>query len=167
MPEKSKLFFNVRKALIREGWVVTEPHLKILAEDGAYEFDLSAEPVFFAEKGERKIAVLAKEMGSKRGIEKTVRRERFLKWLGFGNLTEAYGQKCIAAFQEAMGHCQIVQAVLAAGEPGRVLALVIPPMLETAFSDGESRQALEETGMSIIVFDDELGKIVNWLGGSR
>ena len=52
---------NVREALLKEGWNITDDPLRVPIDGGSYmEIDLAAEILFGAEKGDEKIAVEVK-----------------------------------------------------------------------------------------------------------
>jgi XisH protein len=52
---------NVREALEKDGWKITDDPLPVKIEGIGYEIDFGAEPLLAAEKDEKKIAVEVKK----------------------------------------------------------------------------------------------------------
>jgi XisH protein len=64
MSRRDDLHFPVRRALEKEGWMITHDPLPLSFQDLELEADLGAERLFGAEKGGQKIAVEIKGFDS-------------------------------------------------------------------------------------------------------
>ncbi len=63
MSAKDSLHFQVRRALVKDGWTITDDPFLIEYKDVLLKADLGAEKVFAAERNERKIVVEVKVFG--------------------------------------------------------------------------------------------------------
>jgi hypothetical protein len=99
MSRRDKIHFIVRKALEKEGWIVTHDPFFIKLGKKSAEIDLGAEKIVLAEKGVEKIAVEIKS------------------FIGTSTITDFY---------HAHGQFDLYDRALKAIEPERVLYLALP-----------------------------------------
>ena len=90
---------NVREALIKEGWNITDDPLRVPIDGSHLEIDLAAEMVFGAERGNEKIAVEVKSFLSKSFMNN---------------------------FHEAMGQYLDYRSALEDFDPERIVYLALP-----------------------------------------
>lgn len=136
MPRKDVLHEVVKRALVKDGWVITHDPLHI--EFGGVEFDvdLGAEELIGAKKDGRKIAVEVKSF-----------------------ITASP----VSEFHTAVGQFLNYRLALAETEPERTLYLAVPKgIYASLFERTFGRLARQAYQLKIIVFDDQQGVIVQW-----
>lgn len=138
MPAKDKFHNNVKNALIKDGWNITDDPLSLEYGKRKMYVDLAAEKLFSAEKEGRKIAVEVKS---------------FLSLSELNDLEEAFGQYAI------------YQTLLKRQQPERLLYLAIPKeKYFDLFDENEiGNLILEDYNLKLIVFDIESEEIVKWV----
>ena len=137
MPAKDKYHDSVRKALIKEGWIITHDPLRL--DYGGFDFfiDLGAETVIGATKDGRKIAVEIKS------------------FLGTSSLSD---------FHLAVGQFVNYRLVLKRKEPERMLYIAISQEIyESFFMTVFGQIAREEHQLKLLIFDTEGEVIRQWL----
>ena len=99
MSAKDKFHDEVKRALIKDRWVVTDDPLKIQSEGKRFEIDFGAERLIFADRGVEKIAIEVKS------------------FLNPSTMTDFYG---------AMGQFLTCRLALRRKQPERTLYLAVP-----------------------------------------
>jgi XisH protein len=99
MPAKDFFHDTVKKALYKDGWIITDENLFIEVEEVDFYIDLTAEKILVAEKTGQKIAVEVKS------------------FLGTSDVTE---------FHSTLGQCFNYRLALRLTEPDRTLYLAVP-----------------------------------------
>lgn len=129
---------NVKNALKKDGWIITDDPLKLQWQDRKLYVDLGAEKVFAAEKDEEKIAVEIKS---------------------FVSLSE------VKDLENALGQYFLYLIVLRENEPVRKLYLAITEEIFLDFFHEKDLGGLVTKGynLSIIVFEPNEEKIVLWI----
>ncbi len=126
----------VKKALIAEGWTITDDPLEVSSLVADLEVDLAAEKIIAAEKGVEKIAVEIKSFLSK-------------SWLH--------------DFYKAVGQFGFYNLAIAAIEKDRQLYLAMP---DTAynflFKDPIAQELANINKMKFIIFSVEIQSIKSW-----
>jgi hypothetical protein len=138
MPARDIFHDTVKRALIKEDWVIThDPYwIKLVDSDINIYVDLAAERLIAAEKGLQKIAVEIK---------------------GFP------GPSFIADFHEALGQYLDYRVALREKEPERKLYLAVPIDIYNAFFRRRFIQSVcQEYHVILIIFDPETEEILSW-----
>ncbi len=128
---------NVRKALEKEGWTVTNDPLSFRVGGVGFRIDLGAEKVLIAQKENEKIAVEIKT---------------FIQ------------QSQIHAFYEALGQYESYLFALENYEPDRILYLAIPnDVYEDFFQKPFIQNFIERKNVKIIVYEPINESIISWI----
>ncbi len=128
---------NVRIALEKDGWKITDDPYRMKIEEIGYEIDFGAEPLIAAEKEENKIAIEVKS------------------FVGASNINE---------FHRAVGQFNDYFVALEMHEPNRELFLAVPQSIWNSFFRKEVIQkSIARIGAKIIVYDPNKSEIVKWI----
>ncbi|NJO67412.1 MAG: fatty-acid oxidation protein subunit alpha [Leptolyngbyaceae cyanobacterium RM1_405_57] len=137
MAAKDKFHQAVRKALEKEGWIVTDDPLKFEVGGTKFEIDLGAEQLLAAEKEGKKIAVEIKS------------------FLSDSPLTD---------YHAALGQFMNYRLALQEAKSERVLYLAIPETAYQAFFQREfAQKSLAAYQVSQIIYDPSKEEIVRWI----
>jgi hypothetical protein len=137
MPRKDVLHEAIKRALQKEGWIITHDPLRV--EFGGLDFyiDLGAEQLIGAEKDGRQIAVEVKSF---------------------------IGPSALNEFHLAVGQYVNYRLVLAECEPERTLYLAVPEdIFVSLFDTTFGRLAMQTHQLKVLVFDDQQEVIVKWI----
>ena len=138
MPKRDKYHFQVRAALEKDGWVITDDPLDLTSGEVELFADLGAARVLAAERGEEKIAVEIKS---------------FLE-----------EQSPVSEFHKASGQYDTYQFALEDKEPERMVYLAIPTFIwKTFFQRPLIQKIVHEKPLRIIVVDMEKQTIESWI----
>jgi hypothetical protein len=131
-------FHNVvRKALEKEGWVITDDPYEISVDNVDFEIDLAAEELLAAEQDGRQIAVEIKSF---------------------------IGSSSISEFHTALGQFLNYRDALAIIDPDRQIYLAVRlPVYETFFQKRFIISAIERYQISLVVYEVTEEVIVQWL----
>jgi hypothetical protein len=137
MSARDLFHYEVRRALEKEGWIVSADPLTInFGEDDKMQIDLAAERLLVATRGTEKIAVEIKS---------------FLN------------DSALSDFYQALGQVLSYRFALAALEPDRILYLAIPVSAYDAFFQRDLPKALvKQHQLKLIVYDPKDEVIVKW-----
>lgn len=137
MPKLDKFHQEVRRALEKDGWVIThDPYSMTYGVKRLY-VDLGAESLLSAEKDSQKIAVEIKT---------------------FSGPSDVYD------LQQAIGQYVVYQQVLAEADAERQLFLAVPTYAaESIFAIELGQLMITKKVISLIVFDPDLEVITQWL----
>jgi hypothetical protein len=128
---------NVREALEKDGWHITNDPYSIKIDDIGYEIDFGAEPLIAAEKDEQMIAVEVKS------------------FVGPSNVNE---------FHKAVGQFNDYYVALEMKDPNRVLFLAIPEEVWVVFFQKNLIQkSLARIQAKIIVYNPHTNTVVQWI----
>ena len=132
------LFHNaVRKALEKDGWVITHDPYPLSVDEINMAVDLGAEKLIAAMKDEQKIAVEIKS------------------FVGASNISE---------FHTALGQFLNYQVALDAHEPDRILYLAVPSdTYKDFFLRPFVQTVLQRHHLKLVVFRPQLEVIVRWI----
>ena len=135
---KDLFHFNVREALEKERWNITDDPLRIPIDGSHLEVDLAAEMVFGAERDDVKIAVEVKS---------------FL------------GKSFMHNFHEAIGQYLDYRSALEDFDPLRAVYLAIPVSAQHhyLFQGRFIQKRLREEEVKLLVFDPMLNTIIQWI----
>ncbi len=138
MPVKDKYHENVKNALIKDGWTITDDPLHLKWGKKDLYVDLGAEKLIVAEKGTQKIAVEVKTFG---------------------------GDSEVADLEQAIGQYFTYLAVMKRKYPDRLLYIAVH---EDVFIDIFEEEPLgkliaEEYKIPLIVFNPKQEVVVQWI----
>jgi XisH protein len=129
---------NVKAALEKEGWKITDDPLHIDLEETFIEIDMAAEMVFAAQKENEKIAVEVKS---------------FL------------GKSIISEFHTVIGQFADYRDALEEFEPDRVLYLALPKNIyhHPIFQGRFIQKRLKKENVKIILYDIQKEDTIQWI----
>jgi hypothetical protein len=137
MPARDRYHDQVKNALIKDGWTITDDPLHVKWGKKDMYVDLGAERLLAAEKGERKIAVEVKS---------------FL------------GHSEMADLEQAIGQYTVYDEVLLRAQPDRTLFLAVDEeVYENLFEEPIGELLLESRRIRLIVFDPHSETIRLWI----
>jgi len=126
-----------RKALLADGWIITDDPYKVRVGRIGYEIDFGAEKLIAAVKGNKKIAVELKS------------------FVGASNINE---------FHRAVGQYNDYFVALEIQEPVRELYLAIPKEVWEDFcQELVIQRALQRIQAKIIIYNPDKEKITAWI----
>jgi Holliday junction resolvase-like predicted endonuclease len=136
MPAKDIYHDTVKRALIKDGWVITAENLRLPWGGTQTYIDIIAE-VFIAEKEGRKIAVEVKS------------------FVGKSTLTE---------FERAVGQFIVYRFAMRKKEPERELFLAVElKVYNEFFVNPDVIELIENEDLKVVVFDEFKEVIVRWI----
>jgi XisH protein len=135
---RDKFHYNFRRALEKDGWIITNDSLRIQAGEVKGEVDLGAEKIFAAEKDGKKIAVEIK---------------------GFISPSPVHD------FEEAYGQFRLYRWIFSKQEKNdRELFLAIPEFAyNTFFQRPLIKEIIKVENINIVVFDHINEIILQWI----
>lgn len=137
MPALDAYHSQVRVALERDGWTITDDPLSLRFGGRQVMIDLGAERLFAAEKKGRRIAVEVKSFGR---------------------------MAAISEFYSALGQVLAYRSVLQRLQPDRTLYMAIPAIaFETFFSETLPQASIADYKIKLIVFDPKQETIAQWI----
>ena len=136
MPARDRYHDQVKNALIKDGWTITDDPLHVKWGKKDMYVDLGAERLLAAEKGDRKIAVEVKS---------------FL------------GHSEMADLEQAIGQYTVYDEVLLRAQPDRTLFLAVDEeVYDNLFVEPIGELLLESRRIRLIVFDPHTETIRLW-----
>ena len=137
MPAKDTYHNNVRTALEKDGWTITNDPLTLEIGDRSLFVDLGAEKIFAAEKQGRKIAVEVKSF---------------------------IAASPVHDLEEALGQYIVYEDILEFSEPERNIYLAVrEEVYLDIFSEPIGQLLLRKKRLKLIVFDSSKEIIVRWI----
>jgi XisH protein len=128
---------NVKNALIKDGWNITNDPLKLQWGNKDLYVDLGAEKLIAAEKENHKIAVEIKSF---------------------------VGNSQVADLQQALGQYTLYLDIIEETEPERILYLAIrETTYEDIFIEPIGQILLNKKRLKLIVFDADREEIIQWI----
>jgi XisH protein len=132
-----KFHNQVKQALLKDHWVVTDDPLKLQAEGKRFEIDFGAERLIWVERQLEKIAIEVKS------------------FLNPSAMNDFYG---------AMGQFLTYRLALKREDPERTLYLAVPEdAYETFFRSDFIQMAIVEYSLLLIVYDPVQEVILQWI----
>ncbi|MEI7586330.1 XisH family protein [Runella sp.] len=133
---KDLYHYEVRQALINDGWKITNDPYIIETDDVNFEVDLGAEKMLAAEKEHEKIAVEVKSFTA---------------------------SSFVYEFHRALGQMLNYTIGLEEFEPERKLYLAVPlKIYEDNFQLSFVQKAIKRFKIRLIVYDSESKKVIKW-----
>jgi hypothetical protein len=134
---KDKYHENVRQALEKDGWKITEdPYFLMVGKRRGY-IDLGAERIIVAEKESEKIAVEVKSF---------------------------IGTSDLDSFEDALGQFLIYLVALEEKDITRTLYLAVPEAFyERFFDDPFFLRLAQRFGVNMVIFNEEKNIIIKWI----
>jgi len=137
MPAKDIYHDTVKKALVNDGWTITDDPLTLQWGTKTYYVDLGAENLLAAEKGNSEIAVEIKSF---------------------------IGKSETSDLQQALGQYILYRNILEELEPERALFLAIPQgAFQNVFHEAIGQLVIEKNSLKLIVFDRRKEMIIKWI----
>ncbi len=137
MPAKDIYHDTVKRALIKDGWTITDDPLRLVYGKQDIFVDLGAEKLLAAEKEGRKIAVEIKSFRGRSEVED---------------------------LEKALGQYILYEDVLMENEPERELFLaVIQNTFDVVFADSLGKLLLEKKRLKLLVVERRNEEIVQWI----
>lgn len=137
MAAKDTYHDQVKNALLKSGWQVTDDPLRLEWDDTPLYIDLGAERLLLAEKGTERIAVEVKSFISKSEIED---------------------------LKNAIGQFVLYRAALNEQEPERKLFLAIRETIyQSLFTAPKTKALCQSEGISLLVFNPQTEEVVLWI----
>lgn len=137
MPAKDIYHDNVRKALEKDNWIITDDPLKLTWGKRDFFVDLGAKQLIAAEKGEVKIAVEIKS------------------FTGISQATE---------LEKALGQYILYRNILEEREPNRSLYLaIVVDIFQEIFSEPIGDLVIKKNQIKLLVVDEEAEVITQWI----
>jgi hypothetical protein len=137
MPARDLFHDQVKHALIKDGWTITDDPLHIKWRKKNLYVDLGAERLLAAEKAERRIAVEIKSF---------------------------VGRSDIADLEAALGQFVLYQTLLAKTSPERTLYLAVhATAFEAVFRRSLGELLIEEGPLRLMIFDPLKEEILQWI----
>jgi hypothetical protein len=137
MSAKDKFHEEVKRALVKDQWIVTDDPLEITSEGQTFAIDFGAERLILAERGVEKIAIEVKS---------------FLN------------SSAITDFYAAFGQFATYRLALKREDPDRVLYLAVPEdAYETFFRSAFIQIAIAEFQLLLIVYEPKQEVITQWI----
>jgi XisH protein len=128
---------NVKEALIKEGWLITNDPLSFKIGNVQVQIDLGAERLIAAERGSDKIAIEIKT---------------------FGNLS------FVTSLYEAVGKYIIYRNVLSIREPERILYLAVPENIYSIyFGEQVIQKTMKEERFKLVIYNQFTEIITQWV----
>ena len=128
---------NVRIALEKDGWKITDDPYIIKVDEVGYEIDFGAEPLIAAQKDENFIAIEVKSF---------------------------VGPSTINEFHKAVGQFNDYFVALEENDPDRVLFLAIPnEVWDRFFQKPVIQKSLKRIEAKIMVYDPFKNEVVRWI----
>jgi XisH protein len=137
MSAKDKFHEEVKRALIKDQWTVTDDPLKIESGRKRFEIDFGAERLIFADRDVEKIAIEVKS------------------FLNPSAMTDFYG---------AMGQFLAYRLALEDVQPNRTLYLAVPnDAYNSFFRSPFVQRAIGKYELLLVVYDPTLEVITQWI----
>lgn len=137
MPAKDIYHYNVKNALIKDGWRIIRDGYQIKFKEIKLYPDLAAEVMFAAQRDEKQIIVEVKS------------------FLGMSRVRD---------FEAAVGQYVLYRLYLSQVFPESTVYLAISTDIYRSFFMKQAIQfAIEELKIKLIIFDVELEQIVQWI----
>lgn len=137
MPAKDIYHDNVRTALEKEKWIITDDPLRLTWGRRDFFADLGAKQLIAARKGERKIAVEIKS------------------FTGISQATE---------LEKALGQYILYRNILEENEPERLLYLaIIEDIFKEIFSEPIGDLVIKKNQIKLLVVDEDSEVITQWI----
>ena len=134
---RDKCHNNVREALIKDGWHITDDPLTFKVGKIQVQIDLGAELILGAERGTDKIAVEIKTFG---------------------------GLSFITSLYEAVGKYIIYRNVLKIIQPERTLFLAVPQnIFSRYFGESVIQKTMEEERFKVVIYNQKTQLITQWI----
>ncbi len=127
---------DVRDAIIKDAWTITNDPLRLRWGKRDYYVDLGAERVLAAEKMDRQIAIEIKSF---------------------------VGASIVDDMEKALGQYLIYRSIMRRHQPDRELFLAIPLSIAKLFDEPLGLLLLEDYDLRVIVFDPTKKEIIRWL----
>ncbi len=138
MPAKDKIHDQVKNALVKDGWTITDDPLYLHNDDFRAFVDLGAERVIAAQRDKEKIAVEIKSF---------------------------VGYSVISDLEQALGQYGLYTVFLEQIEPSRKLYLAISEeAFVEIFETRTGKAIIQKYGLKLVAIDIHTEEVIQWLG---
>jgi hypothetical protein len=127
---------DVRSALVKDGWTITDDPFRLRWGKKDYYVDLGAEELIAAEMPGRHIAVEIKSF---------------------------VGASVVDDMEKALGQYMIYRSILKRRQPDRELFLAVPNSVAKQFDEPLGQLLLEDYDLRVVVFHPKKKVIIRWL----
>jgi hypothetical protein len=127
---------DVRSALVKDGWTITDDPFRLRWGKKDYYVDLGAEELIAAEMPGRRIAVEIKSF---------------------------VGASVVDDMEKALGQYMIYRSILKRRQPDRRLFLAVPNNIAKQFDEPLGQLLLEDYDLRVVVFHPKKKEIIRWL----
>lgn len=128
---------QVRQALLKDGWSITDDPYVIEYEDLTLFADLGAERVIAAQRDDQRIVVEVKSFA---------------------------GRSAVREFETALGQFELYRGILETTEPDRTLFLAVSDVIYDGFIQRPAIQLIvDRNGLKFLVVNLEIEEIVQWI----
>jgi hypothetical protein len=127
---------DVRSALIKDAWTITDDPFRLRWGRKDYYVDLGAERLITAEKPGRRIAVEIKSF---------------------------IGPSLVDDMEKALGQYLIYRSIMKRRQPDREVFLAIPKSVAKVFDEALGEILLEDYDLRVMVFHPKRREIIRWL----
>jgi hypothetical protein len=136
MAAKDLYHDDVRDALVKDGWTITDDPLRLRWGKKDYYVDLGAERVIAAEKQGRRIAVEIKS---------------FL------------GNSIVDDMEKALGQYLIYRSIMRRRQPEREVFLAVPKSVAKLFDEPLGQLLVDDYDIQALIFDHKKKEVFRWL----
>jgi XisH protein len=136
MPAKDKYHDALCRALVKDGWTITDDPFRLVWGERDFYVDVGAERVVAAERGGKRIAVEVKS------------------FLGASQMRD---------LELALGQFLLYRSILEEQEPDRVLFLAIPDEPAQIFDEPVGHLLIAKHLIQAMVFDPQKEEILRWI----
>jgi hypothetical protein len=127
---------DVRSALVKDGWTITDDPFRLRWGKKDYYVDLGAQEIIAAEMPGRRIAVEIKSF---------------------------VGPSIVDDMEKALGQYLIYRSILRRRQPDRELFLAVPKGIAKLFDEPLGRLHLEDYDLRVVVFHPKKKELIRWL----
>src|SRR5579862_6004521 len=136
MPAKDTYHDAIRRALVKDGWTITDDPFRLVWGERDFYVDLGAERVVAAEKAGKRIAVEVKSF---------------------------VGASQMRDLELALGQFLLYRSILEEQEPDRALFLAIPSEPADFLDEPVGQLLIDKHLLQVIIFDPHKEEILRWI----
>lgn len=136
MPAQDKFLESVLRALVKEGWTITDREVRLPFDTTNSYVDFLAERTLIAERGAEKIAVEVKTFA---------------------------GKSVLSELEKALGQFLIYKTALTLAQMEHDLYLAAPADMRDFFKRPAASQLRHNFGIKVVIYDATKEEIIEWI----